>query len=307
MNVEALSKPGVGYSTFTATAPAVEQSPADTVSGKTDLSLERTISAQSIPATSSSEQGSDEEQPAQTWTAAELLEVRARERTFDGAYWRTSIGLFGASLVVLRVFGLSFFPVGIVFLLLGLGFLGIGLYRRRKLITKDAHAQDPYFVTSGGTVLLSGPPNYDAATVENVRQERIRAIKRRYNISLGLQIAFTGVFAALLGYYIWRDRDNRRRTTDDGFVYYNSNWFSWYIGLLIALLVIDLLSIFFTIRNRKRALAWLTNPNTPPHMIMSGMNPQSDYAEVVVIQQPAGYVQTGYAQPAYQNYQPPPP
>ncbi|KAJ1952245.1 hypothetical protein EC988_003655, partial [Linderina pennispora] len=146
------------------------------------------------------------------------------------------------------------------------------------------------------------PPNYDAATVEQVRQERIRAIKRRYNISLGLQIAFTGVFAALLGYYIWRDRDNRRRTDSSNLVYYNSNWFSWYIGLLIALLVIDLLCIFFTFRNRKRALAWLTNPNTPPHMIMAGMNPQSDYAEVVVIQQPVGY-----AQPVYQNYQQPPP
>ncbi|KAI8326535.1 hypothetical protein GQ54DRAFT_301180 [Martensiomyces pterosporus] len=95
------------------------------------------------------------DQQPQTWTAAELLEVRARERTFDGAYWRTSIGLFGASLVILRVFGLSFFPVGLVFLGLGLGFLGIGLVRRRKLINRDTHAQGP-FVTSGGTVLLSG-------------------------------------------------------------------------------------------------------------------------------------------------------
>ncbi|KAJ2079527.1 hypothetical protein H4R24_003727 [Coemansia sp. RSA 988] len=98
----------------------------------------------------------DESEVAQTWTAAELLEVRARERTFDGAYWRTAVGLFGASLVVLRVFGLAFFPVGLVFLALGLGFLGIGLVRRRKLISCDLHAQSPTFTTSGTTVVLSG-------------------------------------------------------------------------------------------------------------------------------------------------------
>ncbi|KAJ2454582.1 hypothetical protein EV183_001453 [Coemansia sp. RSA 2336] len=91
----------------------------------------------------------------QTWTAAELLEVRARERTFDGAYWRTAVGLFGASLVVLRVFGLAFFPIGVVFLALGLGFLGIGLVRRHRLLSKDSHAQNPIFVTSGCTVVLT--------------------------------------------------------------------------------------------------------------------------------------------------------
>ncbi|KAI9481870.1 hypothetical protein LPJ78_002092 [Coemansia sp. RSA 989] len=95
------------------------------------------------------------ESSEQTWTAAELLEVRARERTFDGAYWRTAVGLFGASLVILRVFGLAFFPVGVVFLALGLGFLGIGLVRRHRLLSKDSHAQSPIFVTSGSTAVLT--------------------------------------------------------------------------------------------------------------------------------------------------------
>ncbi|KAJ1728648.1 hypothetical protein LPJ72_005370 [Coemansia sp. Benny D160-2] len=99
---------------------------------------------------------SDEEAMQRTWSAAELLEVRARERTFDGAYWRTSIGLFGASLIILRVFGLAFFPVGIVFLVLGLGFLAIGLVRRHKLLGRTPFADEPVFVTSGGTVVLSG-------------------------------------------------------------------------------------------------------------------------------------------------------
>ncbi|KAJ2577084.1 hypothetical protein GGH19_001637, partial [Coemansia sp. RSA 1807] len=115
----------------------------------------------------------DGSESAQTWTAAELLEVRARERTFDGAYWRTSVGLFGASLVILRIFGLAFFPVGLVFLALGLGFLGIGLVRRRRLLNHDTHAHSPTFVTSGGTVVLSSAMCITAYTVLLVLLVRI--------------------------------------------------------------------------------------------------------------------------------------
>ncbi|KAJ2251636.1 hypothetical protein GGI13_003731 [Coemansia sp. RSA 455] len=152
------------------------------------------------------------------------------------------------------------------------------------------------------------PPTYTQEAVEQVRQQRISGVKRRYNISLGLQIAFTVIFATLLGYYIYRNRDDNRSTDSNGnYVYYtNTKWFSWYIGLLIALLVIDLLSIAFTFRQRKRALAWLRDPNTPSHIIMMGLNPQSDYAEVVVMQpaQPGAY----YQQPApmYAPQQPAP-
>ncbi|KAI8326534.1 hypothetical protein GQ54DRAFT_1534 [Martensiomyces pterosporus] len=149
------------------------------------------------------------------------------------------------------------------------------------------------------------PPAYSAAAVEQVRQQRIQGVKRRYNISLGFQIVFTAIFAALLGYYIYRDRNDSRELRSDGY-YYHGNWFKWYIGLLIALLVIDLLSIVFTFRQRKKALDWLNDPNTPPHLIMMGFNPQSDYAEVVIVQQAPVYNQQGgYYQPPPPMYAPP--
>ncbi|KAJ2374555.1 hypothetical protein IW150_003042 [Coemansia sp. RSA 2607] len=202
-----------------------------------------------------------------TWSAEELLEVRARERTFDGAYWRTSVGLFGASLVILRVFGVSFFPVGLVFLALGLGFLAIGLFRRYKLLNKDAHAQGPFLV------------------------------KRNGYISLGIQIAFTAIFAALLGYYIHREQNRSVR--------YDDNWFRWYIGLLIALLVIDILCIAYTYWQMRNNLRILTNPNTPPEVIMAG-----SYTKVVIVQQPTtgngqynpAYDQSAYNPQYYNNY-----
>ncbi|KAJ2701498.1 hypothetical protein H4R19_005408, partial [Coemansia spiralis] len=99
--------------------PPEVRRPAAVVGGADQASIEQTSSGSTTPGQTQPDDGGSEE--PQTWTAAELLEIRARERTFDGAYWRTSVGLFGAALIVLRVFGLVFYPVGLVFLALGLG------------------------------------------------------------------------------------------------------------------------------------------------------------------------------------------
>ncbi|KAF7968413.1 hypothetical protein HWV62_2414 [Athelia sp. TMB] len=39
----------------------------------------------------------------------ELVEIRARQRTFDGAYRRTALGNFGAALTILRLFDHRFY------------------------------------------------------------------------------------------------------------------------------------------------------------------------------------------------------
>ncbi|KAJ1965895.1 hypothetical protein GGI12_000467 [Dipsacomyces acuminosporus] len=152
------SRAGSSSAQLTAKHPSTASFSSVLSSSSKHSGSQRTASLSDTRNQSEEEDGSsglEESQGPQTWTEAELLEVRARERTFDGAYWRTAVGLFGSSLLILRVFGLAFFPVGLVFLGLGLGFLAIGLARRRKLISMDTHAQGP-FVTSGGTVLLSG-------------------------------------------------------------------------------------------------------------------------------------------------------
>lgn len=45
----------------------------------------------------------------QTIDVNELVEIRARQRTFDGAYRRTAIGNLGYSLTVLRLFDRRFY------------------------------------------------------------------------------------------------------------------------------------------------------------------------------------------------------
>ncbi|KIY67624.1 hypothetical protein CYLTODRAFT_490460 [Cylindrobasidium torrendii FP15055 ss-10] len=48
----------------------------------------------------------------------ELVELRARQRTFHGAYSRTALGNLGYALTVLRLFDRRFYKIGLIFLIL---------------------------------------------------------------------------------------------------------------------------------------------------------------------------------------------
>lgn len=45
-------------------------------------------------------------------TPQELVEIRAAQRTFEGAYVRTSLGQFSFALVVLKIFTSEFYSIG---------------------------------------------------------------------------------------------------------------------------------------------------------------------------------------------------
>ncbi|CAO3662092.1 unnamed protein product [Umbelopsis vinacea] len=86
-------------------------------------------------------------------TDSELLEVRARQRTFEGAYWRTSIMAVSTGLLILKVFTKDFYKIGITFFVFGLVMLGIAVMRRRK--AGDVFDLSIPFQTSGNWVLLT--------------------------------------------------------------------------------------------------------------------------------------------------------
>lgn len=48
-------------------------------------------------------------------TPQELVEIRAAQRTFEGAYIRTSLSQFSFALVVLKIFTSEFYSIGTVF------------------------------------------------------------------------------------------------------------------------------------------------------------------------------------------------
>ncbi|KAI9058788.1 hypothetical protein FKP32DRAFT_1635681 [Trametes sanguinea] len=61
----------------------------------------------------------------------ELVELRARSRTFDGAYGRSAIANLGYALTILRLFDKRFFKIGILYTALA-GMLFILAYFRQR-------------------------------------------------------------------------------------------------------------------------------------------------------------------------------
>jgi hypothetical protein len=59
-----------------------------------------------------------------------LAEIRAAQRTFEGAYIRTALSQFSFALVVLKIFTSEFYSIGALFAVYGAGVIFISLYRR---------------------------------------------------------------------------------------------------------------------------------------------------------------------------------
>lgn len=99
---------------------------------------------------------------------AELVEIRAAQRTFEGAYFRTSISLFTFSLVILKIFTTEFYAIGALFAVYGAIIMIISVYRRREsnkqfyIVENKENNQLPeeeqgpkrVFRTSGNTVVV---------------------------------------------------------------------------------------------------------------------------------------------------------
>ncbi|KAM0749321.1 hypothetical protein T439DRAFT_327041 [Meredithblackwellia eburnea MCA 4105] len=62
----------------------------------------------------------------------ELVELRARQRTFDGAYIRTALGNYGYALLILKVFSAEFARIGLLYVILATLLLLLSLKRKRR-------------------------------------------------------------------------------------------------------------------------------------------------------------------------------
>ncbi len=93
-------------------------------------------------------------------TDSELTEMRAAQRTFEGAYVRTALSQFAFSLVVLKIFTAEFYRIGALFAAFGFAILLAGLFRRqqgnRQFFTEadENGEQRKRFRTSGNVVLV---------------------------------------------------------------------------------------------------------------------------------------------------------
>ncbi|RYP60881.1 hypothetical protein DL769_007935 [Monosporascus sp. CRB-8-3] len=61
---------------------------------------------------------------------ARLVEIRAAQRTFEGAYMRTALSQFSFALVVLKIFTSEFYAIGALFAAYGAAVMLCAVYRR---------------------------------------------------------------------------------------------------------------------------------------------------------------------------------
>ncbi|KAF3061216.1 hypothetical protein GL218_04162 [Daldinia childiae] len=93
-------------------------------------------------------------------TTQELVEIRAAQRTFEGAYMRTALSQFSFALIILKIFTSEFYAIGALFAVYGAAVLLCSIYRRYQGNTQFFTSTDNdgemknKFRTSGNSVLL---------------------------------------------------------------------------------------------------------------------------------------------------------
>ena len=104
---------------FTVISPSSTQASSLTFPYRASIPKTSTVYASTVPAPS-------------ILTPEELVEIRAAQRTFEGAYIRTSLSQFSFALVVLKIFTSEFYSIGALFAVYGAGVLLVSAYRRHQ-------------------------------------------------------------------------------------------------------------------------------------------------------------------------------
>ncbi|KZS95681.1 hypothetical protein SISNIDRAFT_452339 [Sistotremastrum niveocremeum HHB9708] len=95
---------------------------------------------------------------------AELVELRARQRTFEGAYARTAFGTLSYAILVLKLFDRRFYKIGLLYTILSamLALLAFGRSRHSQHDFADEHRPDD---STGGRGRVFGRPFVTAGWV----------------------------------------------------------------------------------------------------------------------------------------------
>ncbi|KAK8055255.1 hypothetical protein PG993_000482 [Apiospora rasikravindrae] len=84
-------------------------------------------------------------------TNDELVEIRAAQRTFEGAYMRTALSQFSFALIILKIFTSEFYAIGALFSCYGAAVLLVAIYRRHQGNRQFFTARDVGSTGDGGT------------------------------------------------------------------------------------------------------------------------------------------------------------
>jgi hypothetical protein len=137
----------------------------------------------SPPFTTPSQAGRDPHAPG----PRRLVEIRAAQRTFEGAYMRTALSQFSFALVVLKIFTSEFYPIGALFAVYGAAVMLVAIYRRyegnRQFFTREELASSDD--EEGDEDATRGDQSGD-------QQRREMVLKKKFRTS-GNSVAFLAV------------------------------------------------------------------------------------------------------------------
>ncbi|KDQ55947.1 hypothetical protein JAAARDRAFT_36726 [Jaapia argillacea MUCL 33604] len=132
----------------------------------------------------------------------ELVELRARHRTFDGAYRRTALGNLGYSIAILRLFDHRFYRIGLLYAILSGLLVVISFFRARtsrhdfadKYINRFSQNKEAPFTQHSRLYRRARP---------TVGQENTRVFGRPFITAGWIVVAVAGVVAVMeIGLFI---------------------------------------------------------------------------------------------------------
>lgn len=83
------------------------------------------------------------------------LDIRAHQRTYEGAYTRTAIGCFAFSILIIKIFSKEFLPIGTIYTIYGSIVFIIGFFKSRSVdFYYNPDKDKEFFKTSGNSVIL---------------------------------------------------------------------------------------------------------------------------------------------------------
>lgn len=82
-------------------------------------------------------------------------DIRAHQRTYEGAYTRSAIGCLSFAILIIKLFSREFLPIGIVYTIYGLIFYFLGVYKAASVdVFYNPEKDAEYFKTSGNSVIF---------------------------------------------------------------------------------------------------------------------------------------------------------
>lgn len=83
------------------------------------------------------------------------LDVRAHQRTYEGAYTRTAVGSLAFSIMIIKLFSKEFLPIGTIYTIYGFILFCFGMYKTRSVDVYYNPVKDKeFYKTSGNSVMM---------------------------------------------------------------------------------------------------------------------------------------------------------